>query len=142
MVRPDTKVDKYLVRVHGSRRVTARNRQFLRKFLPLGEKMTEETYRIPPKVDKCDTPRQDPIEQDLSPDPIVHVHTPKTPQQSKMPLPDSSEDLTEGRSDIPEDIPDEVITEKPKPTSPALRRSTRERKRPDFYGDWVQQDKK
>ena len=32
--------DKYLVRVHGSRRVTARNRHFLRKFLPLGEKMT------------------------------------------------------------------------------------------------------
>ena len=34
--------DKYMIRVHGSRRITVRNRRFLRKFLPLGEKMTEQ----------------------------------------------------------------------------------------------------
>ena len=33
--------DKYMVRVHGSRRVTARNRRFLRRFVPFGDKMAE-----------------------------------------------------------------------------------------------------
>ena len=34
--------DQYLVRVHGLRRLTARNRRFLKTFLPLGEKIMEQ----------------------------------------------------------------------------------------------------
>ena len=52
--------DKYMVRVHGSGRVTARNRRFLRKFLPLGEKMIEEPRLILPSEEQSDNTTKEP----------------------------------------------------------------------------------
>ena len=52
--------DKYMVRVHGSGRVTARNRRFLRKFLRLEEKMIEEPRLILPSEEQCDNTTKEP----------------------------------------------------------------------------------
>ena len=50
--------DKYMVRVPGSRRITVRNHHFLRKFLPLGEKMTEQLLKLPLSEENYNTSNQ------------------------------------------------------------------------------------
>ena len=129
--------DKYMVRVHGSGRVTARNRRFLRKFLSLGEKMIEEPRLILPSEEQSDnTTKEPPVMLPNKPAPVIPEVQPDTPNTPSMPVHDSnayptayeSPTLTEGNAK-------EIVIPEPAPVEPpALRRSTQEKKRPDYYG--------
>ena len=52
------KCDKYMVRVHGSRQITVRSQHFLRKVLPLGEKITEQLLQLPLSEENYNTSNQ------------------------------------------------------------------------------------
>ena len=101
--------------------------------------MTEETYRIPPQVEKCNDLRENPMMQSNNPDPIVPpTLTPETPTPPKVLPPDEEVAPTGEKPNIPENVSQKIIpTEYLKPASPMLRRSTRERRKPDFYGERV-----
>ena len=74
--------DQYLVRVHGLRRLTARNRRFLKKFLPLGEKMMEQH---PGPLLKMPRPENSAPSVSISTSPDVTESEPS--QEIALPLP-------------------------------------------------------
>ena len=122
--------DQYMIRVHGSRRLTARNRRFLKKFIPLGEKMMEQnrtptTTNVFPAAAKS-TPAVP------APEALEKGSSPSTPDPLAVP---------DEKPVVPFDTP--VVTPPTTALQPvelelSLRRSTRVRKKPDFYGDRVE----
>ena len=136
--------DKYMVRVHGSRRVTARNRRFLRKFFPLGEKMVEEPRVISPMREHSDNTAKEPtFTPPDKPAPVIPEALPDTPKPPQMSIHDTTECPTgvESPTFTEGDAKDNVIPEPAPVEPPTLRRSTREKKRPDYYGQWVEETK-
>ena len=88
--------DKYMVRVHGSRRVTARNRRFLRKFVPLGEKMTEQFNPLPLRPmplseEIVEIRQQHPVLPYIKPAPDISPAPTKTPQPAATETPEPSQ---------------------------------------------------
>ena len=67
--------DQYLVRVHGLRRLTARNRRFLKKFLPLGEQMMEQ--HPAPLLEMPRTENSAPLEPISTPPNITNLNLPR-----------------------------------------------------------------
>ena len=122
--------DKYMIKVHGSGRVNARNCRFLRKFLPFGEKMIEEPCLILPSEEQFDnTTKESPIMPPNKLAPVIPEAPPDTNNPPSMPVHDcttyptayESPTLTEGNTKdiaIPEQAAEEPQT---------LKRSTRER---------------
>jgi len=140
--------NKYLVRIDGSRRLTLRNRQYLRKMIPpkMSEQFTQPLMQEIPKrnpehkVQFSDEPSsvaQPPVQQSepqaqestVQPpaEPSIVVQTPV--QQSE---PQAAEPMVQPPAEQPTiDRPPIVHQYEP---SPALRRSNRERRKPDWYG--------
>ena len=120
--------DQYMVRVHGSRRLTARNRRFLKKFLPLGEKMMEQH---PGPLIKMPRPENSAPSVPISTPPDVTESAPS--HETAPPLP---EEPSEMPKEAPTPLPSAVVPE-PVMMEPTLRRSTRTKTKPDYYGNWV-----
>ena len=134
--------DKYMIRVHGSRRITVRNRRFLRKFLPLGEKMTEQLFKLPPSEENCNPSNQLDDVPPSAPTPATPTTLADIPQSPKMGMPASSDNPVGEKSSDFEDSQVEADRKEPALVeSPMLRRSTRERRKPDYYGKLVEKDK-
>ena len=144
--------DKYMVRVHGSRRVTARNRRFLRKFVPLGEKMTEQFNPLPLRPmplseEIVESRQQHPVLPSVKPAPDISpapTETPQpapteTPEPSQVPITDSFEKgPTDNQLPSIKDTGGKTYIPGPPLGEPVPRRSTREKKKTDFYGQWVE----
>ena len=120
--------DQYMVRVHGSRRLTARNRRFLKKFLPLGEKMMEQH---PGPLIKMPRPENSAPSVPISTPPDVTESAPS--HEIAPPLPAEPIEMPK---EAPTPLPSAVVPE-PVMMEPTLRRSTRTKTKPDYYGNWV-----
>ena len=75
------------------------------------------------------------------PAPMIPEVQPDTPNTPSMPVHDSNAYPTAYESPtITEGNTKDIAIPEPAPTEPpTLRRSTREKKKPDYYGKWVQE---
>ena len=79
-------LDKYWVKMDGSRRVTERNRKFLRQFKPATTGLEEPTgYRAAPVQQKQDSQKQDPQKQDSQKQDYQEQGTPPGDQSRQGP---------------------------------------------------------
>ena len=132
-----------MVRVHGSRRVTARNRRFLGRFVPFGEKMAEPMPLKPMSIteEHVDFNQQQPVLPSVKPAPPLSnpppspTETPQpapidTPQPSQVPIADPLENVPK-ESQMPPMKKTGGETNIPGPPlgESAPRRSTREKKK-------------
>ena len=131
---------QYQIRVDGSGRLTLRNRQFLRRFIPA----TTPTPRRSILDDLATIPRQPPTLPQAHPDPTTPTTpaTPVTPTNPTPPIPIPAPDSTITTPSLPLDPPTPTRPTTPAPTRiipqehspeqpPPLRRSKRQRKPPD-----------
>ena len=78
--------DSYLVKIHGSNRLTKRNRRFLRKIIPYNEALFAKTAPTPPPPSPTSTPHttnSSPLPP-VTQQPVAPVETPKS--KKKKPL--------------------------------------------------------
>lgn len=140
-VRPH---DQYVVRIDGSRRVTLRNRKFLRKFTPVRpnlplDQLMNAWRSIPPASRPPITSKavEQPIDDSRSTQDLPQG---STPPLSNTPPPQASHDsdtyfgpdqpAADNRLDVP------TASSSPPYPSP-VRRSTRERRQPSRFEDYV-----
>ena len=109
---------QYRVRVHDSGRITLRNRQFLKRIIPL-----QQAPSIPPPINEADT----------SPEPLNETQDIQLPDNSHDDYIESSvEDLSPPLPSSPYDTPEDLSASVPRPglepdiaSAPVLRRSSR-----------------
>ena len=104
--------------------------------------MTEQLFKLPPSEENCNPSIQLNDVPPSAPTPATPTTLADIPQSPKMVMPDCSDNLVGDKSSDFEDV--QVEADKKEPAlveSPKLRRSTRERRKPDYYGKWVEKDK-
>ncbi|XP_057312316.1 uncharacterized protein K02A2.6-like [Hydractinia symbiolongicarpus] len=135
--------DQYVVRIDGSRRVTLRNRQFLRKFTPIQpnipfERLADVRRTISPTTSPMIPAK--PSDRDID----DSSHSADQPRLSKSPPPPAEHVATrkpvfeEGTSTALQSDKSPRI-DSPLPTSPlpSIRRSTREHRQPAYLQDFI-----
>ena len=79
--------DSYLVKIHGSNRLTKRNRRFLRKIIPYNEALYAKTVPSPPPPSPATaTPTSTPSPQPTETSPTTSLPTPPVCQPSPLPV--------------------------------------------------------
>ena len=146
--------DKYVVRVDGSRRLTLRNRRYLRKMIPSKfysqvpqpPKPQPLANREPSKLDHQECQG----EPSFDSAPVAH-QAPKQPQEPTLQLPpelpvadplpvgqlvpgDQSSPQPPTSEPVLTQVPQQIALE-PHVNAEPIRRSTREKRKPDWYGD-------
>ena len=121
---------QYRVRVHGSGRITLRNRQFLKRIIPL-----QQAPSIPPPINEADT----------SPEPLNETQDIQLPDNSHDDyIENSVEDLSPPLPSSPYDTPEDLSASVPRPglepdiaSAPVLRRSSRPAKPNRRFDDYI-----
>ena len=121
---------QYRVRVHGSGRITLRNRQFLKRIIPL-----QQAPSIPPPINEADTP----------PEPLSETQDIQLPDNSHDDyIENSVEDLSPPLPSSPYDTPEDLSASVPRPglepdiaSAPVLRRSSRPAKPNRRFDDYI-----
>ena len=136
--------DQYLVKVHGSGRITSRNRKFLRKIQPLiSEKQTTSHRFIPaaspasaPSSEQAANPVASQIPVELS-DNLPNNNTPPTPLVQPAPSTESTTDYPAGSHCTTTSTSESTgdPTDGPVTTTPTSR-PPRSRRRPLWHADY------